>query len=304
MKKIYIVMINYNRQDITIECLDSIMKLNTSGFDLNTIVVDNYPQNRIDVDEKKYSKINLKIIFSPVNSGFAGGMNIGIKEALIKAADYVLVHNNDTLVKNDFLKKLFEFGEENKDAGIVAPKIYFAKGYEFHEDRYKDNEKGKVIWYAGGKIDWANVIGHHIGVDEVDEGQFDKTEETELASGCCMLIKKEVFEKVGMFDEKYFLYYEDADLCIRTRKAGFKIYYFPESVIWHKNAGSTGGSGSKLQDYYITRNRLMFGNKYATLRAKIALTKEGIRFSLSGREWQKKGAQDYFLRRFGISRYF
>lgn len=304
MKKIYIVMINYNRQEITVNCLDSLLKISRDGFELNTIIVDNYPENRINIDESKYSKINLKIIFSSENSGFSGGMNLGIRDALKNGADYVLIHNNDTFVKEDFLKKLFDFAEEKKDTGIVAPKIYFAKGFEFHKDRYKENEKGKVIWYAGGKIDWANVIGQHIGVDVVDHGQFDKVSETEHASGCCMLIKKEVFEKIGMFDEKYFLYYEDADLCVRTKKAGFKIYYLPKSIIWHKNGGSTGGSGSKLQDYYNTRNRLLFGNNYASLRAKIALNREGLRYSVIGSEWQKKGARDFFLRRFGRSRYF
>ncbi len=297
-------MINYNRQDITVECLESLMKIRREGFDLYTIVVDNYPENRIKVDEKKYAKINLKIILNPINSGFAGGMNIGIKEALKNGSDYVLIHNNDTYVKDNFLQELFDFGQKNEKVGIIAPKIYFAKGFEFHKDRYKDSELGHVFWYAGGRMDWKNVIGHHIGVDEVDHGQYDETKETEGASGCCMLVKSEVFKKVGMFDERYFLYYEDADLCHRVKKAGFKIYYLPSSVIWHKNAGSTGGSGSKLQDYYITRNRLLFGIKHAPLRSKIAVKKEGLSLILHGREWQKMGAKDFFLHRFGKSRRF
>lgn len=304
MKKISVVMINYNRQEITVDCLNSLMKIKTDGFHLSTTVVDNYPENRIQIDENKYKKINLKIILSPVNSGFAGGMNIGIGEALKNKSDYVLIHNNDTIVKDDFLKKLFDFAEENEKAGIIAPKIYFAKGYEFHKDRYKDSDLGKVIWYAGGKMDWNNVIGYHIGVDEVDNGQFNETQETESASGCCMLVKREVFENVGVFDEKYFLYYEDADLCIRAKKAGYKIFFLPSSIIWHKNAGSTGGSGSKLQDYYITRNRLLFGNSYASLRSRIALNREGISLALHGREWQKMGAKDFYLRKFGKSERF
>lgn len=301
MKKISIVMINYNGQENTIECLDSLMKLKTDGFNLQTTVVDNYPENKIKVDVSKYSKIKLKVIFNPVNSGFSGGMNIGIKHALKNGGDYVLIHNNDTLVKEDFLQKLFDFAEKTEKVGIVAPKIYFAKGFEFHKDRYKESELGKVIWYAGGRMDWKNVIGHHIGVDEVDHGQYNEVSQTESASGCCMLIKSDLFKKVGMFDEKYFLYYEDADLCYRTKKAGYKIYYLPTSVIWHKNAGSTGGSGSKLQDYYITRNRMYFGMKYASLRSKFALLREGLRNILTGREWQKAGSLDYFLGRMGKS---
>lgn len=304
MKKIYIVIINYNRQEITKECLDSLLKIKKHGFNLHTVVVDNYPENRIQLDEKKYSEIKLNIILSPTNTGFSGGMNIGIKEALKNSADYVLIHNNDTYVKDDFLQKLFEFAEENEKAGIIAPKIYFAKGFEFHKDRYKENELGKVFWYAGGEIDWDNVIGHHTGVDEVDNGQYNEVKETETASGCSMLVKSEVFKKIGLFDERYFLYYEDADLCIRAKNAGFKIYYVPNSVIWHKNAGSTGGSGSKLQDYYITRNRLIFGLSHAPARSRIALIREGMHLSLKGRQWQKLGAKDYFLHRFGKSKHF
>ena len=292
-------MINYNGQENTIECLDSLLRLKTDGFELQTIVVDNYPENKIKVDVSKYSKIKLRVIFNPVNSGFSGGMNIGIKHALKNGGDYVLIHNNDTFVKEDFLQKLFDFAEKTEKAGIVAPKIYFAKGYEFHKDRYKEEELGHVFWYAGGNMDWKNVIGHHRGVDEIDHGQYDKIEETDFATGCSMLVKSEVFNKVDLLDEAYFLYYEDSDFSKRAKDARYKIYYLPSSVVWHKNAGSTGGSGSKLQDYYITRNRMYFGMKFASTRSKVALLREGVRNILSGREWQKAGAIDYFLGRMG-----
>ena len=91
-----------------------------------------------------------------------------------------------------------------------------------------------------------------------------------------MLVKKEVFEKIGFFDEKYFLYLEDMDFCVRTLKAGFKILFEPKAIIWHKNAGSAGGSGSVLQDYFITRNRLIFAFKYANLRTKLAVLKQTL----------------------------
>jgi GT2 family glycosyltransferase len=304
MKKIAIVMINYNGQKDTVDCLESILKIRKDGFRIETIIVDNYPENRIDIDEKKYKEISLKIIFNPINSGFSGGNNVGIKHALKENADYVLLLNNDTLVKSNFLEELFNFAESTPQAGLIVPKIYFAKGFEFHKDRYKSEELGKVFWYAGGNMDWANVIGHHRGVDEVDQGQYDNIETTDFASGCCVLIRSEVFKKIGFLDEDYFLYYEDSDFSERAKKAGFRIYYLPTSVIWHKNAGSTGGSGSKLQDYYITRNRLLFGNRFAPLRSKLALNREGLSLIAKGREWQKWGAKDYYLRKFGKSTRF
>jgi hypothetical protein len=140
-------------------------------------------------------------------------------------------------------------------------------------------------------------------VDEVDHQQYEKVEETEIATGCCMLIRKEVFRKVGLFEDKYFLYYEDSDLCMRVKRKGFKILYVPSSIIWHKNAGSAGGSGSQLQDYYITRNRLLFGSKFAPIRSKIALFKESLRLLFSGRRWQKQGVVDFYLGRLGKGNY-
>jgi GT2 family glycosyltransferase len=119
-----------------------------------------------------------------------------------------------------------------------------------------------------------------------------------------MLINPKLIDRIGLMREEYFLYYEDSDYCLRAERAGFKIYYVPESIIWHKNAGSTGGSGSRLQDYYITRNRLLFGNRFAPIRSKISLNREGIALILRGREWQKKGAKDYFFGKLGKSAHF
>lgn len=304
MKLIYIILINYNSQDKTIACLDSLKKIVKKNFQVKTIVVDNYPDNRIKVNEEKYKDINLEVIMNPVNVGFSGGMNVGIMKAIENNADYVLLLNNDTVVEKNFLQFMFNFAETKSEIGLVVPKIYFAKSYEFHKSRYSPSELGKVFWYAGGKMDWANVIGHHIGVDEVDHGQFDETRETDFATGCCVLIKTSVIKKIGLLDEKYFLYYEDSDFSVKAQKNNYKIYYLPDAVIWHKNAGSTGGSGSKLQDYYITRNRLYFGNKYAPLRARVALNREAVGILKNGREWQKLGVKDYYLKKMGKSTRF
>jgi hypothetical protein len=245
----------------------------------------------------------LKIIQSDVNLGFAGGQNIGIKYGIENGIDYFVVLNNDVVLDENFLEELLKTFEREKNCGLVSPKIYFAKGYEFHKDRYKEINLGSVIWYAGGKMDWENVLASHIGVDEVDGGQFDKLQKTDFASGCCEMIKKEVFEKIGFFDEKYFLYYEDNDLSQRAKKKGFDIYYQPSAILWHKNAGSTGGSGSVLQDYYITRNRLLFGFKFASIKSKLALVRESLKFIIAGRSSQKKGAIDFYLGRFGKGSY-
>ena len=297
MTKVFVTILNYNGNKDTRNCLNSLEELNIADFELNVVVVDNASREKFNED-KKYQKFNLKIIRSEENLGFSGGQNLGIKFALDNGADYVVILNNDVILDKNLIIELLKTFDE-KDCGIVSPKIYFAKGHEFHKDRYKQDEQGRVIWYAGGQVDWQNVIASHIGVDEVDKGQYSSVEEIDFASGCCELIKREVFGKAGFFDDRYFLYYEDNDLSQRVKKQGFKIYYQPKAILWHLNAGSAGGSGSSLQDYYITRNRLLFGFSYATLRTKIALFRESLKNIFSGRPWQKKGALDFYLRRFG-----
>jgi len=302
MTKVLVSIVNFNGEKNTLSCLDSLDKVKVGGFELSVVVIDNASKEPFKT-EKDYKNFELKIIQSDVNLGFAGGQNIGIKYGIENGIDYFVVLNNDVVLDENFLEELLKTFEREKNCGLVSPKIYFAKGYEFHKDRYKEINLGSVIWYAGGKMDWENVLASHIGVDEVDGGQFDKLQKTDFASGCCEMIKKEVFEKIGFFDEKYFLYYEDNDLSQRAKKKGFDIYYQPSAILWHKNAGSTGGSGSVLQDYYITRNRLLFGFKFASIKSKLALVRESLKFIIAGRSSQKKGAIDFYLGRFGKGSY-
>lgn len=297
MPNVFITLLSYNSSKNTLSCLESLDNINVDKFTLNVVVIDN-ASTEIFKTDKTYQKFKLKIIRNEENSGFAGGQNLGIRYALDEEADYIIILNDDVILDKDFLTNLLKTFSEEENCGIVSPKIYFAKGHEFHKDRYKEDEKGKVIWYAGGKIDWQNVFAYHRGVDEVDSGQYEKLEQTDFASGCCAMIKRGVFEKIGLFDERYFLYYEDNDLSQRAIRAGFEIFYQPKAFLWHLNAGSTGGSGSILHDYYITRNRMLFGLKFASARAKRALIKESFKLILTGRPYQKRGAIDFYLRKF------
>lgn len=303
MKNIFISMLNFNGNNNTIVCVDSLRKINGADIKLTVLIIDNGSAQRLNLENKLLENMRIKVINNVKNLGFAGGHNVGIKYALENGAEYVVILNNDTYVDKNFLKELLGVAEKDNKIGILVPKIYFAPGFEFHKNRYKKEDLGKIFWCAGGIMDWENVIGHHRGVDEADNGQYDKVEEAELATGCCMLIKREVFEKVGIFDDKYFLYYEDSDLNIRARNEGFKTIYVPKSIIWHKNAGSAGGSGSNLQDYYITRNRLIFGFRHAPIRSKLALFRESLFLLFRGREWQKRGVLDFYLGKLGKGSY-
>lgn len=305
MKKVSIVILNWNGKENTLECLKSIDELRIKNYELRIIVVDNDSKDRSVEAFKKlpsYQATKFHLIENKRNLGFCEGNNVGIRETLRDGAEFLMILNNDTVVDKNLVSQLIKTFDDYPDVGIVSPKIYFAKGFEFHKNRYKKNEMGKVFWYAGGKIDWDNILSAHRGVDEVDRGQYDKVMETDYASGACMMVKSEVFKKVGLFDKDYFLYWEDVDLCQRARRAGFKILYTPNALLWHKNAGSSR-VGGPLHDYYLTRNRLLFGRKFANLRARFALLRESLKFVIGGRPWQKRGVIDYYFGNLGKGSY-
>jgi GT2 family glycosyltransferase len=234
-------------------------------------VVDNASTNdSVKRIKTKYPWVNL--IENTENLKFAGGNNTGISQALKDGAGYILLLNNDTVVAPDLIETMYQ-GTIAHGFDIASPKIYFYPGKEFHHQDYREDETGRVIWYAGGRIDWANVWPSHLGVDEVDHGQFDRTGPTEFATGCAMLINNKVFKQTGLLDPVYNFYFEDTDFCLKAKKHGFNIGYIGTSSLWHKNAGSTGGSGSKRQKKYIDRSRLIFAMRYAPVRAKLALLK-------------------------------
>lgn len=297
-----IVVLNWNRLDDTIECLISLQRLRVINYQLTTIVVDNNSSDNspegIETFLRTHKKLNGVFIRNDKNLGFSGGNNVGIKYAIEHGADYVLVLNNDTEVADDVIEQFVEFAHQYENAGILSPKIYFSKGYEFHKDWYRENELGKVIWYVGGMMDWKNVMGSNYGVDDVDVGQYQTKREIDFATGACMFINKKVIEQIGYFDEKYFLYLEDADYSLRAKLKGWEIAFVPNARVWHKVSQSSG-IGSDLNDYYITRNRLLFGLRYAPIRAKVALVRESLRLFAGGRVWQKKGVVDFYKGNFG-----
>ncbi|MDO8452503.1 MAG: glycosyltransferase family 2 protein [bacterium] len=296
MTKVAVVILNWNRKSDTLECLQSVLTLDASRYTLIPIVVDN---NSNDGSVQAFENLkNIVIVKNRDNLGYTGGNNSGIKKALELGADFVMVLNNDTVLDKNLVVELLKGAEEHPEAGIFTPKIYFAKGFEFHKDKYKESELGKVIWAAGGKIDWDNVFGNNRGVDEVDNGQFEKSGEVDFGTGACLFVRKEVFDKIGMFNDRYFMYYEDTDFCMRAGQAGFKTVYVPRAILWHKVAQSSG-IGSGLNDYFISRNRMLFGTLYASFRTRFALLRESLKLILFGREWQKKGVVDFYLGIFG-----
>lgn len=259
-----VILVNYHSEADLLEAIESVKENSVpAGFERKIVVVDN------DIPSDLKDITGVEVLRPGKNLGFAGANNLAIKKH--PEADYYLLLNPDTKVSKDFLTNLLTSLPPN--LGLASPKIYFYPGYEFHKDRYKKSDLGKVIWYGGGEIDWNNVIGYHLHVDEIDsyELRTKNYELTGFCTGCCLLIPKQVVDKIGLLDEKLFFSWEDTDYSVRAKRAGLPVVYVPNSAIWHKNANTSGGVGSDIQNFYQTRNRLIFAFRYARFKTKALL---------------------------------
>lgn len=244
---VYIILLNYNGYKDTIECCDSLSKITYDNYKI--IIVDNNSTN----DSEKILRERLNachIMQTGKNLGFAGGNNYGIKYALEQKADYILLLNNDTIVESDFLDTMINAFCNNPNVGIVGCKINYFK------------EKN-VIWYGGGNVNWFKFVGVHEHEKERDDEKIENVQrEVTFISGCTMLIKNEVFDKVGLLPEEYFMYMEDLDFCILVKDKGYKLIYEPKALIYHNVSLSTGGEYSPFSIQWGTRNRIIFMDKY------------------------------------------
>ena len=302
MTKVAIAILNWQQAKLTQETIASIKKIKTPNFSYHIYLLDNgSADDSYSVLHKAYSKDKqVTLIHSSTNLGFASGNNFLFKKIPLSLYKYVLMINNDVLVDSLFLKVLIDTAKKYPKFSLLGPKIYFAPGHEYHKHRYKNSEKGKVIWSAGGTIDWQNVYGSNRGIDEIDTGQYDKIDnQIDFLSGCAILIKVPVLKRLNYFDGRYYMYLEDADLCQQAKKNKYQIAYVPKSKIWHINSGSSS-AGSSLHDYFLTRNRILFASKFTPLKTKLAILRQAFSIIFKSKSnWQKRGIVDAFIGRWG-----
>ena len=250
MTKLFVIVLNFNNGKDIITCLQFLIK---SCPRVNTIVVDN---GSTDGSMEKILKQvqddnrNLKIIENKRNLGFAKGMNKGIRFALKKGAERVLLLNPDTEVNKGFLEPLLTNG-----ADVVGPIIKFKR-------------KGQWVYDFGGKVNW--WLGRSYHLEDFHLGgvmaslrsacHHPRCMSIDYVSGACMLIRRKVFEKIGFLDERYFLFFEDADFCLRAQKTGFKVALEPKSMILHKL--SEGKKKPLYCLYHLIRSNLIFVNTW------------------------------------------
>ncbi|MEM2955045.1 MAG: glycosyltransferase family 2 protein [Candidatus Nanoarchaeia archaeon] len=250
--KVSIIVLNWNGKKYLQKCLDSVFNIDYKNYEV--LFVDNASTDgSVNFVKKQYQNEikskKLKLVLNDKDYGFAEGNNIAIRQVLKdKSVNYICLLNNDTIVDKNWLSALVNFAEKNSKIGIVGSKIYYL-------------DQPNKINFAGGKVNLWTGSGMHIGDNELDRGQYNFPKKVDYITGASMCIKREVFEKIGFFPEEFFCYWEDTDFSFRARKAGYELWYVPDSKIWHKVSASFNAFGA----YCMYRNSVWFMKKHASL---------------------------------------
>jgi GT2 family glycosyltransferase len=234
--KLVAVVVNWNGGDETQAALASL-----SG--LEVICVDNGSTDGSDASVAERFP-DVELIRTGLNLGFSGGHNIGIRRALDRGADWVLLLNNDAVADAGLPAALADAARARPDAGVLACKVFFS-------------QPNDVLMYAGGSVHLLlGWWGRQEGFGHRDDGSFDVLRDVDRATGAAMAVSREAIAAAGLLDEQLFAYAEDVDWCLRIRAAGFAIVFVPGAKVWHVGSASTGGLGSPTSLYYDTRNVL------------------------------------------------
>jgi GT2 family glycosyltransferase len=270
---ISIITLNYNQTTVTCAFLESTTKLSYRNYEILVCDMASGVDPTTQIEAGNYPKT--KVLLSRENLGFAGGNNWGMRQA---KGDFILIVNNDTEVTGDLLEKLIQPFFEDPLIGAASPKIR----YFFYPD---------TIQYAGfNRMHLLTGRTSTVGDKEKDVGQYNISGTTFCAHGCAMMVSREIIEKVGMFPEKFFLYYEEWDWSARILRAGYKIWYTTDALIFHKESVSVGRD-SPIKVYYQTRNRILYMRRNSNFFQLLVFTIFFILFSFP------KSAISYLSRR-------
>ena len=245
---VYCAVLNLNARDLLFETLDSLTKMTYPHF--KTVVVDNgSTDGSQEIVRAAFPRVEL--VENGTNLGVMEGYNAGLKYGLQQGADWVLLLNNDIRVDKEMLSAMMEAAQPRQQVGIVAPKIYY-------------DAQPNTLWFAGGRVNYFTGIISHRGIRKIDRGQYDHTEETDYITGCAMLIRREVIERIGLLDTIFSpMYSEDADYSLRARRAGYKLLYVPQAKLWHKVSAFSGGGLTPLKTSLKVEHNLIVLKRYA-----------------------------------------
>lgn len=245
--RVAIIIINWKLKEATLACLRSLEHVTSSS---RVIVVDNGSHDG-SVEYLQQHAPYIDLIALPTNTGFGYACNQAISHALTDAAcEYVWIINNDALVDPGALTALLNAAEQHPDAGILGTKIYY-------------HDRRDTFWYAGARRRRYVLAAADTGRGQHDYGQFETVREVDYVFGAAMLIRREVLETIGTFDEQFFLYLEDLDLCIRAQQANIRLLFVPEARIWHSVSASTRRCLG-MRRYHMVKSTLLFLKKHTS----------------------------------------
>ena len=254
------VILNTNRRADTLECLASLQ--HNTYTNQRALVLDNHSRDG-SVDAIRAAFPNAQVIELAENRGYAGNNNVGIEIAMAQNADWIFVLNEDTILDPDCLARLVALGESDSQIGMVGPLVY-------HHD------EPTVIQSAGGFMnrDWE---AGHLGKDENDQGQFNAPRAVEWITGCSILVRRAVIDQVGALDDRFFIYFEETEWCVRARTRGWRLMIEPRAKVWHKGV-QRNYKPKPAFTYYSARNRfLMLAKHRAPIRAWLVAWTQTLR---------------------------
>lgn len=255
---ITVIIVNWKVRDLLEQSLKSIL-LNKDGLSLEIYVVDNDSRDGTsEMIMMEYPEI--KVIAMPRNLGFAKANNIAIKQA---KGEYIFLLNPDTEVKPNFFKNIYDYMETHPEVGIAGPKILNEDGSIQQSIRRLPDIFSQILIL----LKLRNILGEKNLLRNYFLTNFDysREQEVEQIMGAAMMIRREVFEKVGLFDEGFFVWFEEVDLCNRARAAGFKIKYYPGAELLHAGGKSFGQKSMVRKQLIFDKSLLYYFFKHKPL---------------------------------------
>lgn len=248
--RVGVVVLDWNGGLDTLAAVDSVFS-DTAGLDVDAIVVDNASREPV-LDEVRRRHGSVRTVASPRNEGYAGGNNLGIRLALDAGAEYVLVLNNDALLRPGALRALVDTARADPAVGAVGAKIL----------RTEDPSR---LWLAWGEINWRQSLVRLVGAGRLDGPRWSVARDVPWVSGCAILLSRRALERIGAFDEEYFAYHEEVDWCARAREAGLRVVWQPAAVVLHRGQASSGGATYVSRKQYLAaRNAVRFVRSHGT----------------------------------------
>jgi len=240
--KVSIIMLNFNSKYFPKMCVEAFYN-STIDFPFEFIAVDNASTEPMSIGylEQASKEGLVKLVKSEKNLGFGGGNNFGAKDA---RGEYILIMNPDIFVNEDSVKKMISYIESHRDIGILAPKLVYPDGQV--QDSCRRLMKFSDLIIKRTPLKTIPFLRKRVEKYTMQDSNHNEIREVDLLVGACLLLPRNVYEKIGGFDKRYFLFMEDFDLCRSVKKAGFKVIYYPEVAVTHNHKRLSGGSILKL----------------------------------------------------------